>query len=179
MKKYPKNGLTPIEIACSNQSGLNVVSILIEGGAKVNTTKKNKKSSLHYACYPNPDFGVIKLLVENGIEVNKLNENNETPLHLICKTEDHQGARFLLNNGAEVNVKDSFQRTPLHNVCETTENIKIVKCLLNHGVNIDLTNKLGETAISHVTEKKLIALLNNHRKKQEKEKLEKNEKKEN
>ena len=75
-----KNKYTPLHIACEHFHK-DVISILLDHGAKVCTTKKDELSPLHIAVRKEFTEGV-KLLLEKRPEcVNLTDKQQRTPLH--------------------------------------------------------------------------------------------------
>jgi len=99
-----------------------VVSALIELGAKVNIKNKIGKTPLHYA--KNAD--VVKKLLYYYADVDAGDDQGLTLLHT---TNSSEITLTLLEYGADVNVKDYYGRTPLH-TC------RIARILLQHDADI-------------------------------------------
>jgi len=102
-----------------------VVSALIELGAKVNIKNKIGKTPLHYA--KNAD--VVKKLLYYYADVDAGDDQGLTLLHT---TNSSEITLTLLEYGADVNVKDYYGRTPLH----TCNNSRIARILLQHDADI-------------------------------------------
>jgi len=102
-----------------------VVSALIELGAKVNIRNKVGKTPLHYA----KNVDVVNKLIYYYADIDAGDDQGLTLLHTTSSSEI---TLTLLEHGADVNVKDYYGRTPLH----TCNNSRIARILLQHDADI-------------------------------------------
>ena len=102
-----------------------VVSALIELGAKVNIKNNIGKTPLHYA----KNVDVVKKLLYYYADVDAGDDQGLTLLHT---TNSSEITSTLLEYGADVNVKDYNGRTPLH----TCNNSTIARILLQYDAEI-------------------------------------------
>ena len=103
-----QNGATPLYLAAEN-GHFQIVKILIENGAEINTQTNNGVTPLYQAA--KNGFGeIVQLLIENGADINMKNKNDETALHAATQTGSKEIAELLINNGANINDKISWQR---------------------------------------------------------------------
>jgi ankyrin repeat protein len=81
-------GHKPIHDACNHlYPDPKLVKLLIDHGADVNTTTRDKESALHFSCdfrihRENPNVEVVELLLKHGANVNAIDKNGKTPLFL-------------------------------------------------------------------------------------------------
>ncbi|XP_019621804.1 PREDICTED: ankyrin repeat and SOCS box protein 13-like isoform X1 [Branchiostoma belcheri] len=101
---------SPLHEACFNGRH-EVVEVLIEAGADVETVDSQYGSPLHVVCsrsYPE----CAELLLRAGANVNAT-KNYETALHVAAKTGSAEVVQVLLEYGANINAKDISQQRPV------------------------------------------------------------------
>jgi ankyrin repeat protein len=121
------------------------------------------KTPLMISCIFN-NFYSVNQLITNGANINHMDNQGLTALHYAA-IYGRSGANeklkrsgiigFLFDIGkADPNVKDIFGNTPLHfsyynkNLNTIPENyIKVIKCLLKNGSDINSKNKWGQTPL--------------------------------
>jgi ankyrin repeat protein len=86
----------------------------------------------------------IKELIKNGVDINSKNEDGKTALMLACLNRYIVAVTTLLEAGADTNLRDRNNRTAL--MMSSTS--KIYDLLLEYGVDVNLQNNYGETAIA-------------------------------
>jgi len=106
-----------------------VVSALVELGAKVNIRNKVGKTPLHYA----KNVDVVNKLIYYYADVDAGDDNGLTLLHTTGLTEI---TWTLIEHGADVNVKDYYGRTPLH----TCNSSAIARILLQNDAEFLVNN---------------------------------------
>jgi ankyrin repeat protein len=124
----------------SQEDGLFVVQLLLEGGADVNTRRHDGSTPLHVASH----FGkveIVQILIDHGAEVNAMDGIGKTPLHNISqgKYESQEDgvhvAQVLLDHGADSNAKTRSGETPLALV-PSWDRFKLSKLLLDRTMNV-------------------------------------------
>lgn len=113
-------GNTPLHLAC--QSNLReVVSLLLERGARVEARNHDGMTALHLAALRSSE-DVLDVLVDNGADVNAQDSQGNTPLHHVCSVSDtlldhiNSSQRFtfvqkLLKSGVRIHLKNKLLRT--------------------------------------------------------------------
>ena len=109
-----------------NFSNLDLITALVESGAKVCTKDQTGVSSLHKAvlnCAKNKtknNLEIIRLLLNHGVDVNETDDKLRTPMHVAVNsgTADPDSSldleMFLLRRGGSLSALDIRGRIPLH-----------------------------------------------------------------
>ena len=80
MKTFPLQlSISMLDISSSLER-LEIVRIIIQNGAKINTKNQHGSSPLHFAVRTK-ELEVVKLLVQNGAKINTKNYAGRSPLH--------------------------------------------------------------------------------------------------
>ena len=102
---------TPL-IYASTKGYLNIVRILIEFGANIESLDKNKDTPLMMASlYGHID--VVDFLIKNGANINAVDDEGDTALHLAAMNSHVSVIKYLLTNGANSNRKNHIGKTPI------------------------------------------------------------------
>ena len=112
-------GMTPLHDAAVDRLNFkpDVVKLLIDYGANVDSGKNEAWTPLHWASI-NRNLKMVEMLIANGADVNARNKNGSTALHLTFREDNTDLARILLDAGADVNIKNNEGWTPLDKVIE-------------------------------------------------------------
>ncbi len=95
----------------NNLNSTLIARYLVNKGANINATTKDKKTAIHMAAFSgNVDH--IKYLIELGLNINAQDENGDTPLHEAAFYCQHDTVKILLQNGAQVHIKNKDNQTP-------------------------------------------------------------------
>ena len=113
---------------------IEIIKLLIENGADVNTRDEGGKMPLHFAN----KVEMAKLLIDNGADVNTRDEGGKMPLHFANKVEM---AKLLIDNGADVNTRDEGGNTPLH----FANKVEMAKLLIDNGADVNAMSNKGQT----------------------------------
>jgi ankyrin repeat protein len=122
-----------------------MVKLLIENNAKVNSINSYGHTLLYDAFYTNNPKMVI-YLIECGADINKANEDGNTPLHAAVDYGTLKEVKFLLKKGACVNARNGRRETPLHKVYADTH-VEGARLLLSAGAHIDDADCNGNTVL--------------------------------
>ncbi|VDI47760.1 blast:Ankyrin-1 [Mytilus galloprovincialis] len=152
------SGSTPLHKACQKGHYETVKFLLDLNGqefnSRVDTTIKDKggRSALHLACQ-NGHKEVIKLLIDVGMNINDTTNSGSTPLHHASFGGQYETVKFLLDlNGQEFNsrvdttIKDNKGWSALDVAC-FKGHIKVIKLLIDVGMNINDTTNRGSTPL--------------------------------
>ena len=137
---------------------LELVKELMDKGADVNAVDKDGVTSLHWVTY-NGWADIVKVLIDNGADVNAENDNGVTPL-LIAENEKFADiAEILKAAGAKGGTVESIPESveeeiepvltlDLFLLQEAADgNLENVKALIKDGIDVDMVNDIGETAL--------------------------------
>jgi len=151
-----KNGANPnatfddklLIFSLLENQNLDIFKILIDAGMKINVVNSYDQTPLIRTLY---NLTLAKLLLENGADPNFKMSDGKSAIFYI---DNYEQAKLLLENGAKINVIDNEGNTPLINFIKNVYNFsdfensnKVIKFLIDHGIDINAKNKSGDTAI--------------------------------
>lgn len=113
-----------------------IVKLLCEQGASVNSTTKTNSTPLRAACFDG-HFEIVKYLVEHGADIEVANRHGHTCLMIACYKGHLKIARYLIEAKADVNRKSVKGNTALHD-CAESGSLEIMRLLLANGARIDV-----------------------------------------
>ncbi|OQR74043.1 85 kDa calcium-independent phospholipase A2-like, partial [Tropilaelaps mercedesae] len=170
-------GLTPILMAAEAQNAP-VVQLLVDQGARVDITDKDKNTPFHYAIKAESKslLGMICRAQGASIGINLKNVKDQTPLQAACLAGLSGCVEHLLRQGADVNsasfsvckpkaaTKQSGERelgvyserqmrkggTPLHWV----KTRAALETMIDLGCDLNARNSTGETALHVIADKR-------------------------
>lgn len=111
MNQGDDHGFSPLHWA-AKEGHLNLVTLLIQRGARVNATNMGDDTPLHLAT-AHGHRDIVNLLLKNKADINFVNEHGNTPLHYACFWGFSQVAEDLVNYGAYVSVANKYGEIPL------------------------------------------------------------------
>ena len=145
MNMTNKNGTTPLMISCQKKDRIAAVKILLQE-YNVNLVDNYGQSALHYAA-ANDNVDAIRLLLDHKANINMANKKGLTPLMYSIKKQHRIGAAtILLKEYADVNHVDNSGHSSLH-YAAARDNVDAIRLLLDHNINVNITNKYGYSAI--------------------------------
>jgi ankyrin repeat protein len=122
---------------CAAAAGhTNIVRLLAESGANVNSTTKTNSTPLRAACFDG-HYDIVQYLVERGADIEVANRHGHTCLMIACYKGHLRIAKYLIGIGANVNRKSVKGNTALHD-CAESGSLEIMKLLLVSGANMDI-----------------------------------------
>lgn len=168
------DGEPPIILVSSNMNvGQNknkdMVELLHNHGADINSTNGQGDTALHWACVRS-NTELVKFLIDKGADVNKQNNDGENALARVDGRTDHQIIKDLLEAGSDVNMQKypvligmiplSMCRRPEEDMLtwwERKEHIHILenmKMLIEAGANINIQDSEGKTPLIKAVKEK-------------------------
>ncbi|KAN0137936.1 Ankyrin repeat-containing domain protein [Lactarius tabidus] len=149
-----------VQKSTSTRSGgnrANLVQLLLEHGANVDSRDEKDATTLHYASLMR-DLNVAQMLLDHGANVNAEDNWGRTPLHRVLEgNHDSENDRFsvaqlLVEHGADINAGHKVDaETPLHLASYLLE-VKLVRMFLDHGANVNVKDNWGRTPLHRVLE---------------------------
>jgi ankyrin repeat protein len=100
---------TPLMFAAA-KNDVDLVRVLLEGGASVESTNDYQWTPLHVAAFYG-HLEVCRLLLDWGAKVDSLDVSEETPLHHAAMTGHLSVVKLLVEKGANVRIKNGKGHT--------------------------------------------------------------------
>lgn len=104
------DGKTALHIA-SRAGSLNIVSLLLEAGARTDTQCLDGTTSLHLAMWKNKSQ-VVARLIKAGANPNLQDQDHWTPLHWGVQSRNLDLVKLLVENGANMDIVNKSLLTP-------------------------------------------------------------------
>src|SRR5262249_13742853 len=127
--------------AAIDTTDTNLVTMLLEAGAKPGNRNHEGKAALYYAISTvhlrknNEKQGkIVEALLKFGADATVKDKNGKTLLHAAANCEATSSVAMLIAAGAEVNARDNLQQTPLHEAA-TVNNQSMISALIKHGAD--------------------------------------------
>ena len=127
------------------KGNLEVVKYLVEKGAEINMTTKDRVTLLGLAAREG-HFEVVKYLAENGAEINMTTKDGVTPLGLAAREGHFKVVKYLAENGTEINMTTKDGVTPL-GLAAREGHFEVVKYLAENGAEVDQADNAGVTPL--------------------------------
>ncbi|KFB51873.1 AGAP003839-PA-like protein [Anopheles sinensis] len=115
---------------CASAAGhTNIVKLLVQHGAKVNSTTKTNSTPLRAACFDG-HYEIVKYLVSHGADIEVANRYGHTCLMIACYKGHYKIAQYLLSLKTDVNRRSVKGNTALHDCADVTGHLPIVEHLI-------------------------------------------------
>ncbi|KAH9994873.1 ankyrin repeat-containing domain protein [Russula vinacea] len=124
---------------------LDIVEILLKGGANVNAQSKYNLTPFHEAA-GSGNLDITQLLLSHGADINTIDLQGDSPLHKAVRSQKLDIVEILLKGGADVNVQSKYKPTLLHEAAGSG-NLEITQLLLSHGANINTVDLQGDSPL--------------------------------
>ncbi|KAG4100377.1 ankyrin [Neocallimastix lanati (nom. inval.)] len=148
-----RHGFTPLSLLCINyKNRRGMMKYLVGHGADINYENKDGCTPLLWSLknYGHNINEKIDVLLECGADINKKNKFGDTLLHRVCKfkkmKERELVIEHLIEKGANINQLNQYGGTPLMVACKARA-FEAVKCLVDHGADVNIKKKNGKTAL--------------------------------
>ena len=110
---------------------------------------------------------LLQAIVDHGANVNATNKRNQTALTLACVFKNEGAINMLLNAGSDPNIADDkYGEISLHKAVAQECCKEVLQAIIDHGVDVNATNKKNETALLKACRRKnedvINVLLNAH-----------------
>ncbi|XP_015374320.1 PREDICTED: integrin-linked protein kinase-like [Diuraphis noxia] len=105
------HGFSPLHWA-AKEGHLKIVEMLVQRGARINSTNRGDDTPLHLAA-AHGHHEIVHLLLKNRADINFTNEHGNTPLHYACFWGYEAIAEELIENGALAALANKDGDTPL------------------------------------------------------------------
>jgi ankyrin repeat protein len=150
------DGWTLLHFATRSNS-LEIVPLLVAAGADVNARSVDGTTPLHLAA-ANANKELVALFIDRKANVNAKDAKAATPLHAAAQSAEAEIVAALLAAGADVNaVEQEHQNTALTHAA-IVGRIDILRTLLEHGADLEMTCDHGTAYDIAVTLKHADAL---------------------
>jgi ankyrin repeat protein len=134
---------TPLR-AASYKGHIDVVRVLLDHGANVNTT--DKKDTPLISAYRGGHLEIMRLLLEHGADVDVWCNSNDLVLRYASRNGQAEVVQLLLRHNANVNARGFLGWTPLHKA-SNGGHTKVVRLLLDHGADINALSMGHNTSL--------------------------------
>ena len=137
---------TALILACFTAQAESV-KLLLENGANPNISDDRHYTSLHAAVYGCCTNDTLQDIIDHTVHLNDQNNKGETALNLACSYRQQDSVRVLLEAGSGPNIADDNGNTCLHAVLISGCCKKIIHKIIDHGADMNATNKHHWTAL--------------------------------
>ena len=152
MNKKDKKGNMPLHIAAENIK-YDIIEILLEAGASVNSKNSGGKTALIQAVYSHelaeePErVKSVNILIVAGADVNVVSKKcGYTALMYVSHYGYHKCLDLLLKLGADVNLRNNYGLTAL-SAAQLHWHPDGLKMLIEAGADVNVTDNNGDTAL--------------------------------
>jgi len=148
-------------MSAANSNHLDTIKFLISCGANINATRNTGITALMLASKTGSEK-VVEYLIQNGADINLITNDGADAFIYATQYGNVPCAALLLEAGADINHMDK-DGTALHNATREGQ-YDSAKFLLDKGIDYNLKNPKGETALDIAKKKdnkRIISLLQN------------------
>jgi ankyrin repeat protein len=145
LKYGTKSTLKTALYSAAEHGHVDIVLLLLEHGANVNTAQKGGVLALYTAAL-NGHERVVKVLLDEGAEKEAKTEMGFTALLIAAEKGHEKVVKILLDEGAEKEASENNGFTALLVAAEKGHE-KVVKVLLDEGAEKEAKTKMGSTAL--------------------------------
>ena len=147
-----KSGKTALFLACQSAQAESV-KLLLEKGADPNILDAEDYTGLHAAVYANCRNETLQEIITHGVYLDAQNIDGQTALWLACSYRQHNSIKILLEAGSNPNIASNDKNTSLHVAVKAGCSKSTIYAIIDHGADVNATNKENVTALMTVSEK--------------------------
>ena len=130
-------GITPLMVACSKGTNIDVIDYLVENGAKINQRDKYGSDAFMYSM-ANSNINVIKHLIDLGADIHTKSGNGENILMAaIDNGADLERIKYLLSLGIDINEESKNGEQAISKAAYNNPNLDVIDYLVKNGANIN------------------------------------------
>ena len=133
------------EACLTRRTGL--INTLLKEGADPSIADTSGNTCLHEAVTQSSSKAILLAIIDHGAVVNATNQENETALLVACIKRNTCIINILLNAGADPNIAATNGNTCLHYAADNDIPQEIVQAIIDHGADVNATNKTNQTAL--------------------------------
>jgi ankyrin repeat protein len=149
--------------AASAGRNTDILSLLLQHGADVDSRDVYGSTSLHLASYRGT-LSVGQYLLDHGADISARDMDGWTPLY-VCAYAAPKGhvefAQMLLERGAVIDARDDDGRTSLSMAVERGK-IEVARLLLEHSADVNARDELGKTPSQYTDQQEILQLLSEY-----------------
>jgi ankyrin repeat protein len=134
-------GLTPLAQACTTGRAA-LVSVLLERGAKLETTNRTFHRAVHFAAFVG-DADALRVLLDRGARVDPRDRWQATPLFYAAGKGNLAAVRLLVERRANLEATDEAGYTPMLNAIEK-QHLEVVRFLAERGASFRARTDMGK-----------------------------------
>lgn len=153
-----------LHIVCKYQRFTNeIIYNLINNGVNFDELNNNNKTPLHYIC-KTYDTDAIKILIQAGANPNIKDKSGNTPPLILAKISipprfDVHTWTYLIKNISDINITNNNKQSLLHFACKNN-NIELIQYLIDHGINVNLSDNDGIKPSDHAWRNRSLHIVN-------------------
>ena len=129
----------------SRHGRLDIVRLLLDHKADTDLQDDQGSTPLHLAIY-HMSLQAVQLFLDHGANVTLRNDKGQAILHQASQ-HGHPDIIQLILSRVNADAVDKDGSTPLHLAASEAEELSGAQLLLDHGANLGLRNKQGQTAL--------------------------------
>lgn len=152
---------TCLHVSCMNSSSLDVVKLLIERKAKLDSYYSVIGSPFNCAASnENISLELLEFLISKKADVNITNENGRNALHFYCakKNVKFDILKYMVQNNCDPNMKQENNITPIMYLCINQQiDDRCILFLMNNMDTINTRTVGGKTALFLASKNKFIS----------------------
>ena len=147
-----KNNKTALMIAFRTRN-VDAVKVLLDAGANPNIADANGNTCLLNAVSLGCSKEVLQETFDHGSDLKAMNKDKETPLLIANRGGSLDFINILLNAGADPNIVSTEGNAFLHIAVLDGFSSEILQAAIDHGADVNATNRNSETALMVASEK--------------------------